>query len=339
MRSEDLPAPDRFQWWREQCAKGVVPTVASSPHAGDFRATVTFAELGPLQLSVLTFPEVRAVRTPALVRRSDPEEYGLSLITANDLWFAQRDRDCRLEPGRLLLHDTSQPFDSRALPGSGPGGMLMLQIPRTALPLRPRRLDQLLARGLPTRAGMDAILARYLTGVADAVENGEVGEREAGQLGRTALDLVAATLATHLGDEEHLTPETRRQALLARIEAFIELNLGDPELTPTTIAAHHHISPAYLHRLFQPRELTVAAWIRHQRLERARVDLADPRQRLRPVHAIAARWGFRHPAEFSRTFRTAHGVPPSDYRHHALTAGTTEPDRRAPAPRPVATPG
>ena len=318
MRSEDLPAPDRFEWWREQLAKDTVPSVVSSPHAADFRAVVTLAELGPILLYVLDFPEVRAVRTPALVRRSDPERYGLSLVAANDLWFAQRDSDCRVGTGGLVLHDSSYPFDSRALPGAGPVKMLMLYLPKAALPLRPQRLDRLLARRLPTGAGMNAILARYITSVATAVEQGEVGERETGRLGAVALDLATATLAEQVGAQDRLAPETRRQALLARIEAFVEHNLGDPDLTPAAIAAHHHISLAYLHRLFRPRELTVAAWIRHLRIERARADLADPRLRHHPVHTIGAYWGFRHPADFSRTFRTAHGTPPGDYRRQAL---------------------
>jgi hypothetical protein len=121
LRSEDLPAADRFEWWREQVARDTAPTVVSSPHVGDFRATVTPAELGPVQLSVLSHPEVRAVRTPALIRRSDSERYGLSLITANALWLTQRDHGSRLDTGDLLLHDTSQPYDCRALPGAGPG--------------------------------------------------------------------------------------------------------------------------------------------------------------------------------------------------------------------------
>lgn len=318
MRSEDLPAADRFQWWREQCAKDVVPTVASSPHSGDFHATVTVAELGPLQLSVLDFPEVRALRTPALVHRSDPEQYGLSVIAANDLWFAQADRECRLGPGDLLLHDTSQPFDSRALPGVGPGRLLMLQLPKSELPLRPQRLNRLLARRLTGDAGMNAILARYLTSVASVVERAEVGERETARLGEAALDLVAAALAANLDHEDRLAPETRQRALLARIEAFIELNLADPDLTPAEIAAHHHISLGYLHRLFRVRELTLTQWIRHRRLERCRVDLADPRLGHHPVRAVAARWGIRHPADFSRGFRTAYGMTPNDYRREAL---------------------
>nr|WP_316728251.1 helix-turn-helix transcriptional regulator [Streptomyces sp. 11x1] len=82
------------------------------------------------------------------------------------------------------------------------------------------------------------------------------------------------------------------------------------------IAAAHHISLSYLHRLFQqdsPGE-TVAAWIRAQRLEGARRDLADPALAATPVHTIAARWGMPRPSDFTRAFRWAYGVSPTGYR-------------------------
>jgi AraC-like DNA-binding protein len=320
MRSADLPAADRFAWWSEQVARDTAPSVVSSPHAADFEAVVTLADLGPARLSVLAFPEVRAVRTNALIRQSDPDRYGLNLIVGNALWFSQRDRDARVGTGDLFLHDTSQPYDSRALPGPGPGKMLMLHFPKAALPLPARRLECLLARRLPTGTGMNAIFAGYLASTATALEQGEVSEPDTERLGEVALNLAAAALAAAVGAEDRLAPETSRQALLCRIEAFIERNLGDPGLTPTAVAARHHISPGYLHRLFEARELTVAAWIRHLRLERCLADLADPRLRPRPVGAIGARWGFRSPADFSRAFRAVHGLPPGDYRRQALTA-------------------
>jgi AraC-like DNA-binding protein len=325
MRSEDLPAADRFAWWSEQVARDTAPSVVSSPHAGDFRAVVTLADLGPARLSALAFPEVRAVRTRALIRRSDPERYGLNLIVGNALWFSQRDRDARVGAGDLLLHDTSQPYDSRALPGAGPGKMLMLHFPKAALPLPPERLDCLLARRLPADAGIKAIFASYLASTAAALERGEVTESETERLGEVALNLAAAALAAQLGAADELPPETTRQALLCRIEEYIELNLGDPGLTPTAIAARHHISPGYLHRLFESRQLTVAAWIRHLRLERCRADLADPRLRLRPVGAIGDRWGFHSGADFSRAFRAVYGLPPGDYRREALESEVRQP--------------
>jgi AraC-like DNA-binding protein len=323
MRSEDLPAPDRFAWWSEQVARDTGPAVVSSPYAGDFKAAVTLADLGPARLTVLTYPEMRLVRTAALIRRSDPERHGLILIMQSAVWFSQRDRRTRVGAGDLTLLDTSQPCELRALPGAGPGKALMLHFPKTALPVRPERLECLLAGRLGAGAGMNAILARYLISVASALEQGEVSEPETGRLGAVALDLAAAVLAAQAGAGDRLTSETRRQALLSRIEAFIEHNLGDPDLTPAAIAAHHHISLGHLHHIFETRELTVAAWIRHLRLERCRADLADPGLRGRPVHAIGARWGFRSPADFSRAFRAAYGMPPGDCRRQALVTDPT----------------
>jgi AraC-like DNA-binding protein len=323
MSSEDLPAADRFAWWSEQMSKDTAPTMVSSPHARDFRAEVTLADLGPVRLTALTHPETRSVRTAALIRRSDQERYGLAVIMRGAHWVFQRDQDNGVDAGDLTFFDTSQPYDFRALPSAEPGKAVMLHFPKAALPVRPERLQCLLAGRLRAGTGMNAIFSRYLISVASALEQGEVCGPETRQLGEVALDLATAVLAAQIGGQNQLTPETRRQVLVSRIEAFIEHNLGDPDLTPAVIAEHHHVSLGHLHRTFQPRELTVAAWIRHQRLERCRADLTDSRLRDMPVHAIGARWGFRSPADFSRAFRATHGVPPGDYRRQVLAASKT----------------
>ncbi|MFJ4645458.1 helix-turn-helix domain-containing protein [Streptomyces bobili] len=84
------------------------------------------------------------------------------------------------------------------------------------------------------------------------------------------------------------------------------------ELTGTEVSAYS-FSPM----MFRQERETVAAAIRRRRLERGRADLADPRLRRRTIAETAARWGYRHPADFSRAFRRAHGISPSDYRHLA----------------------
>jgi AraC-like DNA-binding protein len=45
---------------------------------------------------------------------------------------------------------------------------------------------------------------------------------------------------------------------MAQFHAFIWENLGDPNLTPGAIAAAHHISLRYLHKLFHAEGQTVA---------------------------------------------------------------------------------
>jgi AraC-like DNA-binding protein len=116
---------------------------------------------------------------------------------------------------------------------------------------------------------------------------------------------------------------TRRRMLLRRIYEYIEQRLGDPGLSPGSIAAAHHISTRYLHKLFETEGCTVAAWIRRRRLDRCSRDLADPAQWNRPVNAIAVRWGFADDAHFNRLFRATYGVPPGRYRTMRLGLATS----------------
>ena len=58
----------------------------------------------------------------------------------------------------------------------------------------------------------------------------------------------------------------------------------------------------------------MSTWIRTRRLEQCRRDVLDPVLADRPVAGIAARWGFVDAAHFSRAFKTAYGVSPSEYR-------------------------
>ncbi|MEU4645497.1 helix-turn-helix domain-containing protein [Micromonospora sp. NPDC023814] len=102
------------------------------------------------------------------------------------------------------------------------------------------------------------------------------------------------------------------------MKAFIEQHLGNTDLTPAVIAAAHHVSLRQLHRLFAPEQTSVGAWIRQRRLDRCRKDLADPAQSGLTVGAVGARWGLPDSAHFSRLFRAAFGVPPSDYRRMSL---------------------
>ena len=128
------------------------------------------------------------------------------------------------------------------------------------------------------------------------------------------LDLISAALAARVGRTESLPVESQRRVLVQRIRAFIEANLGDPDLTPSVIAASHHISPRLLHKFFEHEETTVADLIRSRRLARCRHDLLDPAQDLTPVGTIAARWGLRDAAYFNRVFHSTYGLPPGTYR-------------------------
>lgn len=314
-RSQDLPATDRFAWWHEMTTQALVPTLMRSDDEEEFPASLHLLDLGAAQLTRLSYPPLQARRTPFMVRRSDPEMYSLSLTLRGTMTIDHHGRQVVATPQNLLLYDSSHPFHAHTTTeGSGNVEGIILQFPMTLLPLPVDKLTRLTATHLGGAQGVSALLVNHLTTLTR--HSSDYTAADTARLSAITLDLFAAMCAHHLEAEAALPPETHQQVLQARVHAFVQEHLGDPDLCAETIAAAHQISVRYLYKLFQEQELSVAAWIRSCRLEHCRRDLADPALNSRPIHAIAARWGFANNAHFSRVFRAAYGLSPADYRRH-----------------------
>jgi AraC-like DNA-binding protein len=189
--------------------------------------------------------------------------------------------------GAVVVYNTSRP-DSEAFPSKLATGqpLLFLFFPRSVSPRSVRDLRRMDTAG-PSLSGL-------------------------------ALGVQTSALDKPIDDQSAEPPHTRQRVLINRIYAFIEKNLGDTGLTPNTIAAAHHISVRYLHKLFQQNGHAVAGWIRERRLEKCRHDLADPSLVTRPINAIAAQWGLTNAAHFSQAFRNAYGLSPRQFRQQCM---------------------
>ncbi len=319
-RSEDLPVADRFDWWREMACQTHVPTMVRSDREKDFRGTLRVLDFGVMQLSAMTHPALRVRRNWKEIRRSDPETYCLTVPSRGAIRFGQSGREAELGPRELMLYNSSHPFEGWITPvGGGRVSHMVMQIPAAILPLPADRLGRLTATRLPGGNGIGALLVGHLGELTRQARHFTAAD--VARLSSLTIDMLAAFFAHHLQAQERLSPETRQQVLRARIRDFVQRRLGDPDLTADTIAAAHHISTRYLYKIFHEEGVSVARWIRHLRLEHCRRDLVDPRLLSRPIHAIAARWGFPDAAHFSRLFRAAYGVPPRDYRVQCAETG------------------
>ncbi|MGX1755823.1 AraC-like ligand-binding domain-containing protein [Streptomyces lydicus] len=313
-RTEALPAADRFDYWVELLARTHAPMEPRSDHTDGFRATQRVLDLGDVTVWSATYQPLDLRRTPKLIRQSDPEAYHLSLVVEGTGTGEWRYRETEYKPHDLIVTSSSLPTDFRST--TGPVTILALETPKDLLPLPRDMAPRIVGAPVSARDGMGALLARFLTQLT--ADTTAYQPSDGPRLGTVLNDLVAALFAHLLEAGDCLPPETRRQALTLRIQAFIREHLHDPHLTPAAIAAAHHISTSYLHRLFRDEEATVAAWIRRLRLEAARRDLTDPALHALPLHAIATRWGFPRATDFSRAYRAAYGTTPKDHRHQAL---------------------
>ncbi|MFJ3794074.1 helix-turn-helix domain-containing protein [Kitasatospora sp. NPDC090091] len=317
MSATVVPPGDRFEWFCEAVSGDLMPLTIRAEHAAGFQAEIATVGLGPLQVSSFAYSPVSALRSARHVRQGDPEQYQLALITDGAVRTAQLRNESTVS-GDLVLTDTSRPMVNASGRDGRPVRVVMLQVPRSELPLHPDKLDGLLARRIPAQAGTGAILARFMSTLLDL--GAGCGPEELPRIGSIALDLATACLAQHLGAPEEAPAEARAQVMLQRIHRFIEHNLGDPALTPRAIADHHHISLRALYLLFRDQPASVAATIRQQRLERCHADLAHRGLSGQSVQEVAARWGFSSAGSFGRAFREAYGVTPTEHRAHALGA-------------------
>ncbi len=232
--------------------------------------------------------------------------------------MTQADREAVLGTRDFALCEDARPFSVRT-GGHQAATAVRARVPRAMLPLPPRRHDRLLVTRLSGQEGVGALFAQFLDGAT--ADCPSYRPADVVRLGAVGLDLLVAALAHHLDTDAQEPAASPRRTLLLRIEVFIREHLRDPGLSTQAIAEAHHISVSYLHRLFQANGVTVTELIRGRRLEGTRRDLADPGLRDVAVHQIAARWGFKGHAAFSRTFRAAYGVAPGEYRRRALGAG------------------
>jgi AraC-like DNA-binding protein len=88
------------------------------------------------------------------------------------------------------------------------------------------------------------------------------------------------------------------------------------------LCRHFGLSRSQLYRLFEPLG-GVVHYVQQRRLLQAFHTLVNPASRRLRVSEVAARVGFASNAHFSRAFRLAFGVSPSDARAMALATSAS----------------
>ncbi len=122
------------------------------------------------------------------------------------------------------------------------------------------------------------------------------------------VELAGAVLLGRFDDVEPLLAPALAQAA----KGIVDRRLADPELSTTMLARELHVSPRTLQRAFAVAGESVTAYIRHQRLERARNVLNTPFTRL-SVSQLAAHWHFTDSSHFIRAFKKQYGQTPAEY--------------------------
>ena len=106
--------------------------------------------------------------------------------------------------------------------------------------------------------------------------------------------------------------------LVSRVKAYIEEHLTDADLSAETIAAAHNVSTRKLYADWANTGGRLTDHIIRRRLDSARDALIT--RRYLTIPAVARAHGFADPTHFTKRFRAAFGVTPSQWRRDNLDA-------------------
>ncbi|MFI9169384.1 AraC-like ligand-binding domain-containing protein [Streptomyces lincolnensis] len=315
LSTSSLRPSDRAEFWRDAVSRTFIPLDVVLHEREPTVATITSHRFGPLQVSAVAAGPQTVVRDRRMIARDGESHLTLTIQHRGTARLVQDRREVFLGPGQFALSDASRPFE-KVLPGTF--GLTAFHLPRTALDVGDRELRALTATVFSPGGGCADVVASYLGSLARSAAG--LAPESAHQLGLTACDLLATLLREQHGRLAPEAPEAAR-AMLVRVRSFTLEHLADPCLSPQMIAAAHHISVRYLHKLFESEDTTLTKWIRSRRLAMCRRDLARLPVRGANVAAVAQRWGFVSPAHFSRVFRAAYGLSPREWQEAALAGG------------------
>ena len=272
--------------------------VRAAPASGEaFSASTSRWQLGSLGLVHTVHDRGDGRRGPAEIAACEPDLVGLLYMRHGTIGLDFEGKPVVLRPGELVMWDTARRGGFTTF---GRVDNQTLVLPREHLAMAAPGYEAMFGRPLRSNHPAARLMGSFLESLMPVVGSLDLPARDA--VADAALDIARALVATRDDPQPRQQTATRRRA----VRLYIDANLSNPNLSPTTIAKANAISLRTLHRLFESTDDTVGAVIRKRRLSRCHADLL--RGTDESVSAIAYRWGFRNMSFFSRLFHERYGV-------------------------------
>ena len=279
---------------------------AESLDGQDIRGEVVLHSLPGLNLMWANHGPLRAFRTkPLLMNGADSILFSMVTAPRSSVQFG---RDFALNPGEVTATGNI---------GAGsvtyPSACTRLTVTVPQAPLRPLLRDKSthFLHVLPS----NSVATRLLVGYLDVLKDVAVPPELEQSVVAHACDLLAVAIGATQDGLEIAKTRGIRAARLQAIKRDVIRRL-DTDLSVDAIAASHRLTARYVQMLFEDEGTTFTAFVREQRLSRARTMLVSPRFDRKRIGEIAYEVGFNDLSYFVRAFRRQFSISPSEARRN-----------------------
>lgn len=297
---------DKFDFWHSVACKNIVDHDSRPANRLSFEAEINTGSFGRFELILFHNSSMRVSHTTRHVSHTRSDHLFVCRQTSGSILLEQDTREILLEAGDVTLLDPLRPYDGRFSESST---TLVLKVPRRELEARIGKIRNMTARLIkPIRLedSLTSSLSAKLPSLA-----GKMNPISEEMVGSHALDLVAVSLAMTMDDRQPRV-SSGKALILLNIQSVIEARLSDPTLDCQTVADAAGVSVRYANDILADHDTSIMRLIQARRLARCRSALGDPNQSHRTVSEIAYGWGFLDMTHFSRRFKKAYGILPSE---------------------------
>lgn len=312
LTTQGLPTAGRAAAWGDIYATRMSQCEFTPGNQDAFDAELRIGQLGPVKLARLSLNRCSVERKQSHIAPNSPRLFNFLLQAEGASTFYHNGRESELETGDFVLCDTGLPHyfltDAHSV-------TVMVRVPaeilRSYLPTPEQFCGRRLGRAMGV-TGAAAAMARELS----SGFGGEMGSGSEDRVARYLLEMISMsyTMGVETVEEGSAIAWRRRKDVIQ----YIEDNLRDPDLSPSTISTGLKISPRYLRTVFAPGGEKMSAYILRRRLEECARQMANPAWAAHTLTEIAFSWGFNSAAHFTRTFHEKYGMPPREYRRLRL---------------------
>ena len=308
-------AEERFEAWRQSISVVFdVAPLAPESIAG-FQASVQATHLGHLLVGDLHFAGQQFMRPQPRVLRDGLDHYLVQWYRTGG-FVGQRDggTDMEVRPGDVVILDLGRTLRTFARASH----VMTLIVPRDLIHEAMGVQDSDL-HGTVLRAdsALGGLLSDHLQSLQQRLPG--IALNDAPAVAHASVQMLAACLLPS-ARTQHEARSAIDGVTLERLQRHLQRHLTD-DLSADALCRRFGISRSVLYRLFEPLG-GVAHYVQQRRLLQSFHTLVNPTSRRLRVAEVAARTGFASNAHFSRAFRAAFGMSPSDARAMALSAAS-----------------
>ncbi|MDR0781737.1 MAG: helix-turn-helix domain-containing protein [Pseudomonadales bacterium] len=315
LRLDQIPAAERFDYWREVVTRHADAELLSAEQYPVFDGTSTYLETPDGVIERGRANPYLLRRLPRHIRRDGRDYLGIGLNYSGTGWIRHdKDSDISAAPGEFYCADLSRVAEIASLT---PYYSTELVLPR---PMLHAALGAIPAPSRISAALRASRLTPLLKAQLDLVPNllADMSEAErAHALSATevlAIAVVKNALQMKPGTDHLLdaADPTQAHALYLAACRFIDSHLNHPELGAAMLMHALQCSRTHLYRAFALHQQSVSRYIKQTRLTRLWRLLESARGH--PISELAARCGLYDAPHINRMFKAEFSITPSQVR-------------------------